>query len=237
MNELIKMPRTKKGVETLNNILSSATKLFYEKGYHGANIAEITQNAGVSIGTFYVYFDGKLSLYRYLLLQFSHKIRKELSVKIDACKNRREAERAGLKAWLELTIEYPYMYNIIWESLYVDYNLFYDYYETFSSAYIKGLDLAKQKGEVLDIDSDVLSYALMGISNFIGLKYGMFQEKNCVDLDYVTDEVMKLLDNGMFGTAIPREPKNHPEKKKGTDFRVEVDFDFLREDVPEEPEE
>jgi AcrR family transcriptional regulator len=224
-------------VETLNNILSSATKLIYEKGYHGANIAEITQNAGVSIGTFYVYFDGKLSLYRYLLLQFSHKIRKELSVKIQACTNRREAERTGLKAWLELTIEYPYMYNIIWESLYVDYNLFYDYYEKFSNSYISGIDVAKAKGEVVDIDSEVLAYTMMGISNFLGLKYGMFQEKNCVDLDYVTDEVMKLLDGGIFGAALSQEPRHQPERKRNTDFRVEVDFDFLREDMPEESEE
>lgn len=47
MTDLLKVPRTKKGVDTLNSILSAATQLIYERGYYGANIADITQLAGV----------------------------------------------------------------------------------------------------------------------------------------------------------------------------------------------
>ncbi|MEG1633599.1 MAG: TetR/AcrR family transcriptional regulator [Oscillospiraceae bacterium] len=236
MNDLLKAPRTKKGVETLNNILSAAAQLIYEKGYYGANIAEITQLAGVATGTFYVYFDSKLSLYRYLLLQFSHKIRKELALKIKACSTRRDSERAGLKAWLEFVLANPYVYNIIWESLYVDRKLFMDYYETFCASYLRGLDAAKEKGEVRNIDSVVLAYTMMGISNFLGLKYGMFSEET-VDLDYVTDEVMKLLDGGMFTKEQPILHAGEGEKKKDMNFRVEVDFEFLGSDDPSSTEE
>ena len=45
MTDLLKIPRTKKGVDTLNSILSAATQLIYERGYYGANIADITQLA------------------------------------------------------------------------------------------------------------------------------------------------------------------------------------------------
>ena len=51
MTDLLKVPRTKKGVDTLNSILSAATQLIYERGYYGANIADITQLAGVAAGT------------------------------------------------------------------------------------------------------------------------------------------------------------------------------------------
>lgn len=50
MTDLLKIPRTKKGVDTLNSILSAATQLIYERGYYGANIADITQLAGVAAG-------------------------------------------------------------------------------------------------------------------------------------------------------------------------------------------
>ena len=136
MDELLKMPQTPKGMETLNNILSAAAQLIYEKGYYGANIADITKLAGVATGTFYVYFSSKISLYRYLLLQFGHQIRREMSRKTAGCRTRREAEREGLRAWLEYVQEHPYVYNIIWESLYVDRSLFKEYYETFSKAYL-----------------------------------------------------------------------------------------------------
>ena len=128
MDELLKMPQTPKGMETLNNILSAAAQLIYEKGYYGANIADITKLAGVATGTFYVYFSSKISLYRYLLLQFGHQIRREMSRKTAGCRTRREAEREGLRAWLEYVQEHPYVYNIIWESLYVDRSLFKEYY-------------------------------------------------------------------------------------------------------------
>ena len=231
MTDLLKIPRTKKGVETLNSILSAATQLIYERGYYGANIVDITQLAGVAAGTFYVYFDSKLSLYRYLLLQFSHRIRKELSIKTSDCPDRHSKERAGIRAWLEFIAENPYMYNIIWESLYVDRKLFTEYYENFCKSYVRTINAGKKQGEVRDIDSEVLAYMLMGISNFVGLKYGMF-EKSGVDFDRITDEVMKLLDNGMFTGSAPQFRDIDKEQKKNMNVRVEVDFDFLGEEAP-----
>ena len=59
---LINKPKTKRGRETLNRILSAAAQVFYEKGYHSASINDITRLAGVASGTFYVYFDGKYNL-------------------------------------------------------------------------------------------------------------------------------------------------------------------------------
>lgn len=228
MNDLLKVPKTPKGVETLNNILSAAARLIYERGYHGANISDITKLAGVATGTFYLYFDSKISLYRYLLLQIGHTIRREMSEKTRACKTRREAERAGLIAWLNYVRVHPYVYNIIWESLYVDRKLFTEYYETFNKSYVSGLKAAQDNGEVSDIDFDVLSYALMGISNFVGLKYCMFSEEPA-DFGKVADEIMKVLENGMFTDYIPASPHSVPEKERNVDFRVEVDFDFLKQ--------
>ncbi len=236
MNDLLKVPRTKKGVETLNNILSAATQLIYERGYYGANIVDITQLAGVATGTFYVYFESKLSLYRYLLLQFGHRIRKEMAIKTAGCVTRRETERIGLKAWLEFVRDNPYVYNIIWESLYVDRKLFMGYYETFCRSYLRGLEAAKARGEVRDIDGEALAYVLMGISNFVGLKYVMFSDSPA-DLERVTDEVMKLLDGGMFTGEPPETPDVDIQSKKNMNFRVEVDFDFLGQDDPAQTEE
>lgn len=229
MNDLLKMPKTPKGVETLNNILSAAAQVIYEKGYHGANIGDITKLAGVATGTFYVYFDSKISLYRYMLLQFGHSIRRELSIKTKHCRTRRETERAGLIAWLEYVQSHPYVYNIIWESLYVDRNLFTEYYETFSRAYIEGLKNAQEEGEIIEADLEALSYALMGISNFVGLKYCMFSDTQ-VDFERVADDIMHVLDKGMFTGHIPNSPPPAAQKKQNMNFRVEVDFGFLNKE-------
>ena len=193
---LINRPKTKKGRETLNRIVSAAAQEFYEKGYHNASINDITRRAGVASGTFYVYFDGKYNLYRFLLLQCSHMIRKHLNQAIQGCATRRKAEEVGLREWLHFVRENRYMYHIIWESLYIDKQLFDDFYTTFSNSYITRLRQAQTDGEVKDIDPNVLSYILMGITNFVALNSLVLkQEKN---IDYLVDEVMKVLESGMF---------------------------------------
>lgn len=196
MDILVNKPKTQRGKDTLDKICMAAEQVFYEKGYYNSSIGDITKLAHVASGTFYIYFDGKYSLYKYLLLQYSHIIRKHISMSIVGVKNRREAERLGLKVWLEFIREHKYMYNIIWESLYIDRQLYIDYYENFSRSYVKQLDEAKGKGELADVDTKILSYVLMGISNFIGLNWVLFREND--DLDYVVDEVMKIFDENLF---------------------------------------
>lgn len=197
MESLVNEPKTKRGKATLDRILAAAEQVFYEKGYHGASINDITNLASIGAGTFYIYFDSKYNLYRYMLLQCSHRIRKNLSMATKDCKTRREIERVGMRSWLGFVRENQYMYHIIWESLYVDKQLFVDYYVNFAAAYIRGLDKAKAEGKCRKIDSEVLAFTLMGATNFVGLNWGLFKDEE-LDLDYVTDEFMKLLDGGMF---------------------------------------
>lgn len=179
----------------MDRICKAAEQLFGENGYHGTMINDITNLAGVSVGTFYIYFESKLSLYRYLLSQYGHMIRKHVSMAVAGCKTRREAEREGLRAWLGFVAEHKYVFNITWESLFIDQDLFDEYYATFSAAYVGQLQKSQEKGEIKDIDPEVLSFALMGINNFIGLHWVIFKKDK--DLDYVVNEAMKLID-GMF---------------------------------------
>ncbi len=109
-----------------------------------------------------------------------------------------EAEKIGLKAFLQYIRDNKHVYNIIWESLYIDKTLFVEYYEDFAQRYTHGLENAQQKGEVVDVDPVILSYLLMGVSNFIGLKYVMFDEENDDDFEEVVDKVMDILKAGMF---------------------------------------
>ncbi len=47
-------------------ILESAKELFFSKGYYGVTIEMITDKAGVSTGTFYLYYKNKIEIYKAL---------------------------------------------------------------------------------------------------------------------------------------------------------------------------
>ncbi|HHX07397.1 MAG TPA: TetR/AcrR family transcriptional regulator, partial [Erysipelothrix sp.] len=82
------------------------------------------------------------------------------------------------------------------ESLYIDKQMFIDYYRNFAKHYITQIEKAIEENEMKNVDPEVTSYVLMGISNFIGLRYAMFDQDR--DLEDVADEVIKIIDLGLF---------------------------------------
>ena len=199
MDQIVNTPKTKRGQATLDKICQAAETLFYEKGYNNTSIVDITMHAGIGLGTFYIYFKDKYLLYKYLLLRYSHDIRKAIKDATNGIETRREIERIGLKTYLEYTRDNKQAYNIIWESLYIDKELFREYYDKFSSRYQRGILVGQENDEIRNLDPEVISYMLMGISNFIGLKYVMFEETK--DLDLVVDQIINILEYGLLKTS------------------------------------
>ncbi len=198
MLEKIKLPTTRNGKATFHLLLRAAELLFLENGYHKTTVADITQKAGVAAGTFYVYFPSKISLYQHLLTDISHSIRKEIAEKIKDKDSRRDKEKEGIKAFLEYAVKNPHMYNIIWESFYIDRALFRDYYESFSRRYVRGLESALKTAEIADVDLEVVSYILMGVTNFVGLKLILDLGDTPKTIESVVDTIMHVLDHGLF---------------------------------------
>lgn len=196
MSDLINYPKTKRGEATLNKLLEAAEVLFLEKGYYNASIVDITRKAGVGLGTFYVYFEDKFSIYKYLVLSYSRRIRRHIAVSINHLDNRKEMERVGLIAYLEFIKEFPQTYNIIWESLHVDKQLFREYYESFAAFYQRALDKSLDVGDIKPYDNEVVAFALMGIANFIGLRWVVLESTD--NLEIVANEVIRMLDEGLF---------------------------------------
>ena len=56
-------PLTKRGEATRRRLLEGAETVFAEQGYHEASIVKITERAGIGLGTFYLYFDGKQQVF------------------------------------------------------------------------------------------------------------------------------------------------------------------------------
>lgn len=187
-------PKTARGQTTMNRIIRAAETEFGRKGYYNTGINDIALRAKVAPGTIYIYFEDKYSLYCHLLQQYGHQIRKNIALNTRGLTDRLQIERAGLLAFLQHVKRKPHMYNIIWESLYINPRLFVDYYETFAQRYVTQLD--QSAGELTQMNTTVMAYILMGISNFIGLKYVFFDKD--ADLDQVVDEVMKLLTHGLM---------------------------------------
>jgi AcrR family transcriptional regulator len=190
-------PKTQKGKETLEKICNSAEELFSTKGYYNTSINDITRMAEIASGTFYIYFKDKLSVFQYLIRHLNHILREEINDSIKDCKTRYEKEHEGFKAFFNFLKHHMGLFKIIWEAQFVDEESFRNYYENIAKGYIRGIEEAQRNGEVADdISAKTLSYCFIGISNFIGLKWIIFDNEAVPD--DVIDDLMKFFKNGAF---------------------------------------
>ncbi len=192
----VNLPKTSRGWETLEKILSAAEKYFGEKGYYNTSITDICSLAGIAPGTFYIYFSDKIGVFRYLVRNLSKDLRKEIAVNIKNCKTRLEAEHVGFKTFFDFIAEHPNLYKIIWQAQMVDEEIFKEYYANIGERYVKGLAEAQQKGEVTEIDPEVLAYCFMGITNFVGLRWVIWEKAKIPE--HVLHDVLKFIREGAF---------------------------------------
>ncbi len=194
-----RLPKTKVGQKTFDRIIKTGKRLFSLNGYQATSINDIIAKSRVAAGTFYIYFDHKLGLYLYLLDQYKTSIRNASNKAIEGLKTRYDIEKAGLKAFILYVKKDPLAYRIVWESLFVDFEIFKHYYTSFATSYLHHLQTYVDKNEVRsDIDLETVSYILMGISNFVGLQVLFKPESTDFDVDFIVDEAMKMIDAGLF---------------------------------------
>lgn len=62
------MPRTRSEAKR-KAILEAAAKVFSQKGYHPASVADLAQEVGMGLGTFYRYFKNKLDVFHAVIDQ------------------------------------------------------------------------------------------------------------------------------------------------------------------------
>lgn len=57
-------PRSRRGAESRARLVEAARAVFEEKGFHETRVADISERAGLSHGSFYHYFDSKEDIFR-----------------------------------------------------------------------------------------------------------------------------------------------------------------------------
>lgn len=188
-------PKTKRGQRTRERILDAAEKEIGGRGFAEASISTITAQAKVAQGTFYVYFRTKEDVMRELVLRMGRRLRRHLTLSIVDAPDRLEAERRGLRAFLEFVRTNPNLYRVVAEAQFVDPQVYRRYYEDFAKSYGTALRTAARRGEISKGDADIRAWALMGLSDMIGMRYALWDGKT--KLDQVSDAAFELVAKGL----------------------------------------
>jgi AcrR family transcriptional regulator len=165
-----------KGVRTRRRLLEAAEQVFAELGYHDASIVKITEAAGVSQGTFYLYFSGKQEVFDVLVEDLNTRLRHAMSEASAKGDTRIEVERLGFEAFFRFTVEHPALYRVIRQAEFASPRALKLHYERLAEGYVAGLRDASSAGEISIGDPVVTAWALMAVGEMIGLKWILWDE-------------------------------------------------------------
>lgn len=195
MIEQISEPKTARGKRTRDKILEAAASEFGSKGFHETGITDITKTAGVALGTFYTYYKSKEVVFRALVSHMGELTREWISKRVAGAPDRLTAERMGIAAFIEFAREHKDLYRIVMEAQFVANDSYMEYYSVFAESYTRNLADAADKGEIRSGHNEERAWALIGMSVFLGLKYGVWEEDR--DPSEIADAISDLLENGL----------------------------------------
>ena len=190
-----KLPKTKRGRKTREKLLHAAEAEFGERGFPDASIASITQRAGVALGTFYVYFESKEEIFRALVSYMGELTRQWIAERVAESPDRLTAERRGVEAFIEFVRTHRNLYRVVSMAQFVAEDAFREYYSVFASAYGENLKRAAEAGDIREGDYEVWSWALIGMTVFLGMRYADWDEER--PTEEVAAAVSELVSKGM----------------------------------------
>lgn len=183
-----------KGEATRQRLMEAAEEIFGTRGYHLTSITDITRRAGVAQGTFYLYFDSKLEIFRALVRDISHRLRRQTTEAIAGASDRREAERRGLQTFFQFLQQHRHLYRLVREAEFVDEELSRWYYQHMAEGYSRRLAEAQALGQVRQMDPEALAWCIMGAAHMLGIRYVLWDEPEAIDR--IFPDVMGFLANG-----------------------------------------
>ncbi len=184
-----------KGLRTRQRLIEAAEEVFAEYGWEEASIVKITEEAGVSQGTFYRYFLSKQAVFDELVEDLNRRVRHAMSEGAARGTNRVEAERYGFEAFFKFTAEHPGLYRVIRQAEFASPKALHMHYERIAEGYVAALEEAMDSGEIITADTEVLAYALMGIGELIGMRWILWGDDEVPG--HVFDEMMRFIARGL----------------------------------------
>lgn len=93
--------RAERARENRETLINAAAEIIHESGYEGATIAEVTRRAGLSLGSFYQYFESRDDLFHQILPTIGARLISVLAQESHDAHTAVEAETKAIKAYFD----------------------------------------------------------------------------------------------------------------------------------------
>jgi AcrR family transcriptional regulator len=178
--------------ESRRKLMAAARKLFVERGYHDTRPQDISREAGVGHGTFYLHFEDKLDCF----LAFADEAAKELDVVLHTQLEGKGTLEDVVRQILIGTSAYSHANPGVLASALTDVSVLWKGdmgrkapATRWAEGWTKALDELKRGGQVAeDIDTRLAGYLIVGAIK----QGGAYAVRDHLDMDAYLDRVTKF---------------------------------------------
>ena len=160
-----------RGQKTRHALFRAAEKVFGTHGVSHASISEITREAGVAQGTFYIHFKSKSDLVEGFVRYINRNLRREVQRFVTGIADRRDVEWIGMLSFYNFLYRHRSIYRVVPEFEIIGHELGLWYYKKLAQGYIEGLERGIASQQIRPLPPVFLARYLMGLTHFIGLKW------------------------------------------------------------------
>jgi AcrR family transcriptional regulator len=162
--------------ETKRRLLAATEEVFGRLGFHEASIVEITESAGLGLGTFYVHFPSKTDAFRELVRHRRDELRQLAKDAAAKHTTHREMLRAAFGAFFEGIAAHRGAFRLIREAEFVDRSLVVELYETPAKDFQSGLEAAMEIGNLPTGDAEAIAWFATGMAEFTAMRWIVWGE-------------------------------------------------------------
>ncbi len=192
-------------------ILTAAMRIFASKGFYGAKVADIADDAGVADGTIYLYFKSKDDILISLFEEQMERVNVELRRAMDAEPRADDKLRSFIRAYMELVAENRHAAEVITIELRQSAKFMKEYRNPRFAEFLKALAAVIDEGQRqgllrADIPAPIAARALFGALDELALMW-VTTRGDKLDIRKVADWMSDLVLEGIRKVAIIRGEK------------------------------
>lgn len=187
------------GQDSRTLILQSAARVIHERGFESTSIAEVTQAAGVAIGTFYAHFPSRNNLLDEVLSYSREEMLSHVRAAIQRSDTFLEFEQRQFNAFFDYIALNPWYISVQSEAAVWATDSYLNHFADLTAKYVGSMRRAKSQGELSAYDErelPVLAFILMAARHYIATRYIL--RDNAPQLPaFVSEIYFDLLSRGM----------------------------------------
>jgi TetR/AcrR family fatty acid metabolism transcriptional regulator len=203
--------RTRRGARTRERILEAATEVFARRGFHGARVADIAEQAGIAYGLVYHHFRNKDDILAAIFSERWGRHMDYLSELVEMRASFREKLSRLVHFWIETYRTEPHLMTVLINEISRSYEFLESHdieavLVAFDSVELL-IEQGRASGELRsDVDARFAAYAVLGVAEMVLTGYVMGTLKRTGRELYTRDEqqLVALLYEGLAaGEASP----------------------------------